>query len=294
MKKPFIGIVGGTGKTGLQFARFFKRKGYRVAISHYDKNKAERVAKKNNLVGKNDYEIIKDCNVVFFSLPLEKTEKIIKELAPLARPGMLLSDFTSLKVRPLKVMLKTSKSGVNVIGLHPLFGPSVRKFEGQTIAVVPGRGKKYLKWLKNLFSDEGMKVKVCTAEEHDKMMAVVQCLTHFSSIVTADALRRLSIDVKESLKFASPLYRIKMDISGRILSQDPALYSSIQILNSYSKKVIKEFIKSSKELDNKIRKKDRNGFISYFRKASKFLGSLKKQATKESDYLIEKLAVIGD
>ena len=44
------------------------------------------------------------------------------------------------------------------------------------------------------------------------MMSIVQGLTHFSYIAIAATIEKLGIDIKESRKFASPVYSLMLDM----------------------------------------------------------------------------------
>jgi prephenate dehydrogenase len=265
--KMKIGIVGGTGKTGMQFARFFKSKGYEVFISHYKFSKARRIAKNNGLKALTNEELMKKCNVVFFSVPISKTEQIVKQLAPLANTGTLLSDFTSLKEMPIKAMLKYSNPKIEVIGLHPMFGPAMA-IKGENIIVVPGRGKKFIPWIKQVF--KGSKLIFSTGEEHDKTMTVVQCLVHFPSITTAMAMKRLKLNLAKVEKFSTPIYRERIETIRRVLSQTPELYGDIEMYNSHSKKAIDAFIQSNNELRAIIKGKRRAKFADLYKELADY------------------------
>ena len=120
-------------------------------------------------------------------------------------------------------------------------------------------------------------------------MAVIQGLVHFSTITVSHALKEMEIDIKDSLDYASPIYKLRLDMLGRILNQDPELYADIEILNPEVKNAIKAYLDSSEKLLKTIVKKDREGFINYFKESADYLGDFKKEAEKESDYLIEKM-----
>lgn len=272
--KVTVGIIGGTGQMGQWFKRFFQKNGCKVVIaSRKTKLKPEECAAK--------------CDVVVITVPIDSTIPVIKKIAPHVRKDALLMDLTSLKKDQVKAMLKYSKS--EVIGTHPVFGPSVKSIKDQTVVLCPARGKKWIVWLKSILKKNGAKIKISTPIQHDKMMAVIQGIMHFGSISICHALKELGVDIKDSQEFSSPIYKLRMDMVGRILNQDPKLYGDIEILNPATPKALRAYIKSSKKLYKIIRKKDKSAFIKYFKEAANYLGSFKKEAEEYSNYLIEKL-----
>lgn len=276
--KITVGIIGGTGQMGQWFRKFFEKNNCRVVIS----------GRKTKIKPK---ECASKCDVVIVSVPIEFTVKTIKETAPFVREESLLMDLTSLKKEQVDAMLKYSKSAV--IGAHPVFGPSVKAIKNQTVVLCPARPKQWLSWVKGILEKNGALVRITTPEKHDKMMSIIQGITHFSTICVAHALKNLGIDVEESLHYTSPIYKLRMDMVGRLLNQDPNLYADIQMLNPDNKKAIEEYITSTRELLGIIKRKDKAEFVKFFNEGADFLGDFKKEATEYSDYLIEQLVKKG-
>jgi len=277
-EKPTIGIIGGTGQMGQWFKRFFEKNNHKVLIaSRKTKLKPEQCAAK--------------CDVVIVSVPISSTVKVIKEVAPYVREDALLMDLTSLKKEPVQAMLKHTQAAV--IGTHPVFGPSVETIKNQTVVLCPARPKKWLDWIKNILEKNGALVRITTPQKHDKMMSIIQGVTHFSTIYVAHTLKKLGIDVKESLHYTSPIYKVRMDMVGRLLNQDPKLYADIEMSNPGNKKAMEEYIRSTRELIGIIKRKDREDFVKFFKEGADFLGDFKKEATEYSDYIIEQLVKKG-
>ena len=274
--KKIIGIIGGKGLMGNYFREFFERNDYEVIISD----------KKTKLTNK---QLAKKADVVIVSVPIDVTEKVIGEVAPFIKKSGLLMDLTSLKVLPMKAMKKTKAS---YLGCHPIFGPTAN-IEGQLIVLCPGRGNKWLNWLKEILQKNKVIVKELTAKKHDTLMAYVQALTHFSDIALADTLRKSDIPIKEMITYQSPVYRLELDMMGRILNQNPNLYANIQIDNPLSKKVMEDFVESCKKLTDIVSKKSVKDFVKYFNSGKKYLGKFTDQAMMESDRLIKEMLGSG-
>lgn len=274
IKNPIIGIIGGSGLMGSLFKSFFEKQNLKVQIaSRRTKLSIEECAKKSD--------------IVIVSVPINVTDEIIKKVAPLVKKDGLLMDITSLKSEPLKVMLE--HSNCSVLGTHPVFGPGVENIKNQTIVLCPGRGQEWMDWVENIYRQGQAKIKICSAQEHDKMMAIIQVLVHFSTISVAHVLKELKIDIFDSLDFSSPIYKLRMDMIGRILNQDPRLYADIEILNPESVGVLDSYLKSSNELFNTIKNKDVDAFIEYFNSAADYLGDFKNEATEYSNFVIKNL-----
>jgi len=272
--KPLIGIIGGRGQMGRWFAAFFRKEGHKVLIA--GRNTSLRPE-----------ELAEKCDVVIISVPIHATLDVIKSIGKHVRKGSLLMDLTSIKSAPVRAMLKYSKA--QVIGAHPVFGPTVNTIKGQRVVLCPARGRKWMTWLKGLLERNSAKVKITTPENHDKMMSIIQGITHFSSICTGYALKEMGIDVDESIDFTSPIYRLRIGMVGRILNQDPRLYADIEIQNKETIKAVNAYIRSANKLREHIKKKDEMGFVKFFDEAADAFGSFKEEAMDETNYLIEKM-----
>ena len=93
------------------------------------------------------------ASLVIVSVPIHDTVRVIDEIAPFLTADQILCDLTSLKVKPVEAMLK---SKADVIGLHPMFGPTVSSLHHQTIIVCPARaGDAELQALLSIFRGGG-------------------------------------------------------------------------------------------------------------------------------------------
>jgi len=233
-------------------------------------------------------ELIRKSDIVIVTVPIESTVAVIREITPFMNEGKLLMDLTSLKEEPVNEMLK---SKADALGAHPLFAPSIGDIHGQTIILCPERitQKDLYQSIFSSLEKRGANLIVMSPEQHDKMMAVIQGLTHFSAIVLCHCLKDLNFDIKKSLECTSPVYRLTLDMAGRILNQKPELYADISLLNPKTVEVASQYIKTSKALFTNIENKDRDGFIKFFEEASEYLGEFTAKAEKESNKLIKRM-----
>ena len=176
-------IIGGTGETGQWFAKFYKKHGFDVVI--WGINKKKDVAEDLCVVFADDLDKeIKSSDIVMISVPINITGKMISNIAPKMSQGSLLMDITSIKTGPMEAMIKYAPHNVEILGSHPMFGPSIPDIRGQIVIFTPvnGRSSKWFPVIKSLYEDNGAHIEILDAKEHDRMMAVVQGLTHFACI----------------------------------------------------------------------------------------------------------------
>jgi prephenate dehydrogenase len=266
-----VGIIGGTGRMGRFFGGVFTRAGYEVMVCGRRKESSCR-------------EIAEQCPVVMVSVPIRETVPVIQKIAPLLTKDQLLCDLTSLKARPVAAMLESKAS---VIGLHPMFGPSIPTLRGQTIIATPARvSPDQAASFLSIFEREGAKITFSTPEEHDRIMAVVQGLTHLVTLTVAGTMRRLGTTPAETGPFMSPVYQIEMGLVGRLLSQDPDLYGDMLTGNPDVPRVLSACSESLAELSGLILAKDTEGFRKVFLEDTLHFAGYAERAADETDFLI--------
>lgn len=247
---PIIGIVGGNSPFGQWFKTFFENCGYVCLIAD----------KKTTLTPR---DLAQKADIVIISVPIRETLTVIKDIRDSVKEESLLCDFTSLKTKSLKEMLK--RKGGGVLGIHPLFGPLTPSMKNQNIVFCPGRNNKWVKILKELFENRGAKVTILTAKEHDRQMAIVQALPHFTNIVFSKVLQKQKI----SKSISTPVFELQNAIVKKILNGKASLYADISIDNQYSPRILKQFIKEASSLSRYILAKKKKEFEKEFKNIAK-------------------------
>lgn len=273
MKPETIGIIGGNGKMGSLFKSLFEEEGVKVIISDLDTEYS-------------NIDVAEKSDIVLLSVPIRHTVSVIKEIGEHISKDSLLTDLTSVKILPIRAMKKNCECGI--LGGHPIFGP-MKDVKGQNYIVCDIKKSRYTSWYLSFLKNKGIKVVKTTPEDHDKTMAVVQCLTHMSSINAGYALKKYGFSIEKSVDYSSPVYKIELYMTGRILSQDPELYGDIQMNNPYSREILEIQAEALSELKKAVDNKDSELFEKIFRQTAEYLGSFCEEAKKESDYLIKKL-----
>lgn len=274
-----VGVIGGMGEMGSLFARFFRERGFRVAVS-------DRDTEFDNL------QLVQMSDIVIVAVPLHVTVDVIQGLVPHLLPEQLLMDLSSLKAVPLREMLRSRAS---VIGLHPMFGGRISSFHGQTLVACPARVDPAA-WdqLKGLFTREGIRVKETSGEEHDRMMAIIQVLFHLTTMLTGRVLRDMGVDIAETLEYTSPSYRLEINTIGRMFAQSGALYSAITQLNPATADILHHLIKGLRCYETWYASGNLNAFIEDFRLSAEHLGDFCREAYKESSAILDFTVKLGN
>jgi prephenate dehydrogenase len=251
MRKNAIGIVGGGGGMGRWFACFLAGRGYAVHISERDG-------------GMPLPELAAACPVVVVAVPMAVTVEVIRKVGPLMKQESLLMDLTSLKEEPVREMLAATEA--DVVGCHPLFGPDAADIEGQNVVICPGRGESGKAWIREILEQSGARVVETTPERHDRVMAVVQGLTHLNTMAMGLAMETLGEDPAELERMSTPAFRAKQDLREKVFGPSPRLYAELVTKNPSAREVIAAYGKAVAQLKRFVEEGDAEGLEKWLRR----------------------------
>ena len=266
-------LVGGRGQMGQLFARELRGRGHSVSL----------VDKGDPLDG----DAVRGADIVVVGVPMAVAPAVAEQLGPLVRSDALLCDINSLKREVCDTFARSCPG--ESLGLHPMFGPSVSSFRRQKVVVCPVKPGPRGDWLLEELGRMGMELVHADAKTHDRMMAVVQVLVHFSTLVMGEALRRTGVSVVESLQFTSPIYRLELAFVGRLFAQDPDLYAEIEMSNPEGPEIRECFLGAARDVERWVASGDRDGFRNAFLQVRDYFAGFGDEAMALSDFIIEAL-----
>lgn len=265
-----ISIIGGRGKMGRLFGRFFAERGHHIdVIEQGDALAPDRI-------GKSD--------VVMVAVPMTEAARVTAEVAPMIREDALLCDINSLK-REVCAAMKGCAG--EALGTHPMFGPTVRSLRRQKVVLCAVKPGPMSTWLESELGRMGAEVVVTSPETHDRTMAVVQVLTHFGIMVMGRALAHSGLELSDTLQFTSPIYRLELAMVGRLFSQKPELYREILMTNPEARGMREVYAREVAALAELLDGSDRDGFVSAFEEVAGYFEEFSGDAMELSDHIIE-------
>lgn len=267
-----IVVVGGNGKLGSLFVRLFVELGHSVSV--FEQNDWSRAT-----------EILQDADLVLVSVPINITSQVIKELVKHLTDNTILADLTSIKAEPLAAML-THHSGP-VVGLHPMFGPDVADIHDQVVVYCDGREPQKYQWLIDALSLLGAKLNRVTAKSHDKSMAFIQVMRHFSTFVYGLHLQQENPQITDLISLSSPIYRLELAMVGRLFAQDSQLYADIIYSNPNNFDLLKRFAERFNEGIQLLESGDKELFKQEFADVRSWFGDYAEHFLKESRVMLE-------
>lgn len=287
LDKPRIGLVGSRGAYGRWLRRFFEeRMGLQVLgrDPHDDTALSERA-------------LIEAVDVLVFCAPIRQTPAVIRHYVDQAagiERGQLWLDITSIKAALVAAMLA---SQAEVVGLHPMSAaPKAATLRGRAMVVCEARLHEWRAWLGQFLDASEADCVRADADQHDRVMALVQGMVHATHMAQGAVLRELAPavgDFDDIRPFSSVGYELDMAVTRRILAGNPAIYQDIQFENPYVAPMLKRLAAHLDTLHDLVRSGDdtaRNELRENLLEQSRaYMG---EQTVAEGSYAFERLGYL--
>lgn len=181
-----------------------------------------------------DLSEVYESDVIFYAVPISEFDAVIESQKQYFRPDHLLIDVLTVKRYPASVFKKyLVDSDTQAMLTHPMFGPdSVSDgFAGLPIIIdqFKASNENFDFW-KKYFTSKLLKVVELTPDEHDRMAANSQGLTHFlGRLLEAYKMEETPIDTVGAQKL--------LDIKEQTNNDSWQLFMDLQHYNPYTKKM---------------------------------------------------------
>jgi prephenate dehydrogenase len=249
LSHPKVGIIGGTGKMGRWLGALLEAQS--VPFVSMGRDRAADLP-----------TLTQNCQVIVVSVPITDTLEVIRQIGPHVPEEGLLMDLTSVKREPLAEMMKQCRA--QVVGAHPLFGPDTPDRDRGRVVLCPGRGEEGLAWVKDLFERAGIGVLLMDANEHDRMMGMIQGVQHFATLSLALTLCRSGLDLEAVKRCATSTFRSVLDRISAMTNQSSQLFQSLLMDNAYAARFMEAYLKTSGDLYRIVEGQDRKTFETLF------------------------------
>lgn len=269
-----IGIIG-LGDMGKLYAREFSKQGYIVNGCDLPE-KRNQLEKELENTGINILEdgiaVSRRSDLIFYSVETENINRVVKQFGPSTKTGAIVSGQTSVKTPEIEAFDKYLPKDTNIITCHSLHGPTVNPV-GQSLAVIRYRSSdEAYKIALETFEKLGSKIiEIPTYEEHDKITADTQAVTHLGFESMGTAWKNTEIYPWENASYVGGIDNVKILMTLRIYGGKSHVYSGLAILNPFAKKQIKQYADSESELFKLMIQEDEKLFSDRIKKAGEFV-----------------------
>jgi len=275
-----VSIIG-CGLIGSSVFRALKKSKSVKKVVTFDSDKSvSEIIKKENLSDKiisNPKEAVNNSDLVLISTPLSSFESAVNSVKEHLKFGAILTDTNSVKKGADTIIKKMNLKNISWIPSHPVAGTEKSGpksglsdlFKDRWTILTPGSKIKdsEIKKLSLFWESMGSKVKIMSAEDHDKILSLTSHLPHviaYNIVKTVGDNEKIKQDV---IRYSAGGLR---DFT-RIAASNPTMWKDIFIDNSdLIIDGINRFSKSLEQFKKAIAEKDSDKLLEIFKKSKEF------------------------
>jgi chorismate mutase/prephenate dehydrogenase len=258
-------IIGGSGKMGGWFVKFFSSQGFLTVIADTSVDPGPGMCKDWRQAGT-------DYDVIVVATPMAISGDILAELAKL-KPAGLVFDIGSLK-SPLKKGLQALReAGCKVASLHPMYGPDTELLSGRHLIFVDAGCAEATAEAKELFAATMVDELDMGLDDHDRLIAYVLGLSHALNIAFFTALAESGEAAPKLAKLSSTTFDAQLLVSGAVAHDNPRMYFEIQHLNDFGLDPLDALCESAARLRKLVADGDESGFVDLMQKGRDYLAT---------------------
>ena len=292
-----VSIIG-CGLIGSSVFRALKKNDSVKKVITFDNSKSvSEIIKKENLsdeIVSSPEEAVNNADLVLISTPLSSFESAVNSIKKNLKPGSILTDTSSVKKGADAIIKKMSLKNIFWIPSHPVAGTEKSGprsglsslFKDRWTILTPDSKIKdsEIKKVALFWESMGSKVKIMSAEDHDKILSLTSHLPH---VIAYNIVKTAMGDDEKTKKDVVRYSAGGLRDFTRIAASNPTMWKDIFIDNSdLIIDGINDFSKSLDEFKKAIAEKDSKKLLEIFEKSREFREAIIKagQDTDEPDF----------
>ncbi len=232
----------GIGLIGSSLARVIRRDGLadHIAVGDINSGHCAKALKLGiaDSAGEDAAEAAKDADLVIICAPIGTYASIAETIAPVLKPGAILSDVGSVKQAVLRDLSPHVPEGVHLIPAHPVAGTEhsgpesgfPELFDGRWCVLTPPEGadEAAVEKVAAFWRSARSMIEMMDPEHHDQVMAVTSHLPHLIAYTIVGTATDLEKSLRnEVIKFSASGFR---DFT-RIAASDPIMWRDVFLNN---------------------------------------------------------------
>lgn len=238
-------VIGGAGRMGSWFARYFRDLGHEVSIIDLDEEKSKKVSLELGVRSVKDVKGTR-ADVYFICVP---TSAVVEVLSKINREVIstraTIVEISSVKSPLISALRELLGHGFSVLSIHPMFGPGTSdpsKSPTALISLIGDGGEMSL--AKGLMPD--FNFLMMSADEHDHLMSFSLSLTHFVNMVFCLSISEENLSRLKEV--AGTSFNSQIKTLGHVLDSGDEAIADALVLNSKSAYAIDKFLEVSRSL----------------------------------------------
>jgi prephenate dehydrogenase (NADP+) len=241
----------------------------------------------------NGHYVSRSCDFIIYSVEAENIDSIIRQYGPSTKMGAIVGGQTSCKEPEIAAFEKYLPLDVDIVSCHSLHGPKVDPM-GQPLVIIQHRARnESTQFVKAVLDCLESKIVYLSAQEHDRITADTQAVTHAAFLSMGKAWMANNQYPWTMSKYIGGLENAKVNITLRIYANKWHVYAGLAITNSAAHEQIHQYASSTTELYKLMitQKKDELRERLYAAKEAVFGNMKSSQSLLLSDELLGRFSL---
>lgn len=266
-------VVGGAGAVGAALTGLARADGATVTVIDLAASSGDEAALSGDVTVPSDpvRTAVSGADTVILAVPDAVAAAAVAVLEPLLRPDALLVETLSVKTHIHRVLCECTADRP-AVGINPMFAPSLG-FAGRPVAAVVHRPGPRVDRFLGTVAGWGARVVPLGADEHDRVTATTQALTHAVVLAFGLALTETGLGVDTLAATAPPPHTTLLALLARVGGGVPAVYHDIQAGNPEAASVRKALAAGLARLSETVEQGDGAAFAALMEEAVRPLGN---------------------
>lgn len=213
----------------------------------------------------NEERLASFSDILVLSIPVHQMEPVMARLGPLTKPDGLVIDLCSLKQDPLNSMMRHARG--QVLGCHPLFGPSAESLKDQIVFLCEGRQGPWCGRVRAFLVSQGARLHDTTPEDHDMLMAASQSLRHILMSGFGAAMEAAGQDLAAVKPLAGPWFGRLAKVLRQQCTQPPELFADLALGNPEAVELVGRLRLAIDAMDDALADGNREALLEAMRPA---------------------------
>ncbi|CEP19597.1 hypothetical protein [Parasitella parasitica] len=223
------------------------------------------------------YHISRRCDWIMYAVEAEYIDAVVKKFGPATKIGAIVGGQTSVKKPEVEALEKYLPEDVHIISCHSMHGPGVDP-KGQPLIVIKHRASdEKLELVLKILSCFNSNIAHLSAQEHDRITADTQAVTHAAFLTMGSAWRANAQFPWLLPHFTGGIENVKVNVALRIYSNKWHVYAGLAIMNPIANQQITQYALSVADLFKLMIQEREDEFRARVRQAGEFVfGGLQK------------------
>lgn len=226
------------------FTRLLLEQGHAIKLYDVDARRAQEVAERHGVPRSiSVQEAASGADLILICASTEAVPGILDEVMLHAKSDTIMSEIASFKAKTIPALKRSG--GLGPLSIHPMFGPDIDTFQGETIAVVTVNDSvKEMETARALFPES--KLVPLDPETHDRCMASIISLPYFMNLAFASVMADVDLPLMKEL--AGPSFEVQIAVTQSIIGESPELIRSLINDDMFSWPLIRKFMDEANHL----------------------------------------------